>query len=81
MILLRGPDAPARHVQSRVVARHWTLQAQPSGPMPVDRNIPQPSRTDYLRLNWRLITADKELDECVFQVARAREPASKDAVV
>jgi hypothetical protein len=67
-----------RRVRSRIGARQWTLS----------RNLQDPSRwtetfrtatwADYLRLNHRLTTADKQLDERLFQLHAGAPPPSID---
>ncbi|MER8824151.1 MFS transporter [Mesorhizobium sp. M0991] len=52
-----------RRVQSRVGARHWTLQRNLQKPSHWTETFRTPTWTDYLRLNHRLTTSDKELDE------------------
>ncbi|TIO74082.1 MFS transporter [Mesorhizobium sp.] len=52
-----------RHVQTRVGARHWTLQRNLQKPMQWTETFRTPTWTDYLRLNHRLTEADKELDQ------------------
>ncbi|MER9663918.1 MFS transporter [Mesorhizobium sp. M0159] len=54
-----------RHVNSRVGARHWTLQRNLQEPMQWTETFRTPTWTDYLRLNHRLTEADKELDKRV----------------
>lgn len=54
-----------RHVQTRVGARHWTLQRNLQKPMQWTETFRTPTWTDYLRLNHRLTEADKKLDEKV----------------
>ncbi|QPF95362.1 MFS transporter [Bradyrhizobium commune] len=73
-----GLMSQRRRVQSRIGARQWTLL----------RNLQDPSRwtetfrtatwADYLRLKHRLTTADKQLDERVFQLHAGVLPPSID---
>ncbi|MEI9402061.1 MFS transporter [Mesorhizobium argentiipisi] len=51
-----------RRVQSRVGARNWTLQRDLQEPCRWTETYRTPTWTDYLRLNHRLTTADRELD-------------------
>ncbi|MFK4719259.1 MFS family permease [Bradyrhizobium niftali] len=57
-----------RQVQSRVGARHWTLLRNLQEPSHWTEMFSTPTWTDYLRLNHRLTTADKELDSRVFEL-------------
>ncbi|MER9426492.1 MFS transporter [Mesorhizobium sp. M0317] len=57
-----------RHVYSRVGARHWTLQRNLQKPVQWIETFRTPTWTDYLRLNHRLTTVDKELDERIFHL-------------
>lgn len=52
-----------RRVQSRAGARHWTLLRNLQEPSQWTETFRTPTWTDFLRLNHRLTTADKELDE------------------
>ncbi|QRM32825.1 MFS transporter [Microvirga sp. VF16] len=63
-----------RHVHSRVGARRWTLQRNLQKPLQWTETFQTPTWTDYLRLNHRLTTADRELDERVFQLHGGEEP-------
>lgn len=54
-----------RHVLSRVGARHWTLQRNLQKPVQWIETFRTPTWTDYLRLNHRLTTEDKALDESI----------------
>ncbi|WP_404295632.1 MFS transporter (plasmid) [Microvirga sp. RSM25] len=63
-----------RHVHSRVGARRWTLQRNLQKPLQWTETFQTPTWTDYLRLNHRLTTADKELDERVFQLHAGEDP-------
>ncbi|MER8798858.1 MFS transporter [Mesorhizobium sp. M0984] len=54
-----------RHVLSRVGARHWTLQRNLQEPMQWTETFRTPTWTDYLRLNHRLTTEDRQLEERV----------------
>ncbi|WP_245269053.1 MFS transporter [Mesorhizobium sp. WSM2561] len=63
-----------RHVQSRVGARHWTLQRNLQEPSKWTETSRTPTWTDYLRLNHRLTEADKELDERVLQLHAGELP-------
>ncbi|MDK1378638.1 MULTISPECIES: MFS transporter [unclassified Sinorhizobium] len=63
-----------RHVQSRVGARHWTLQRNLQEPSQWTETFRTPTWTDYLRLNYRLTTADKQLDERVLQLHEGELP-------
>ncbi|RWL06442.1 MFS transporter [Mesorhizobium sp.] len=63
-----------RHVHSRVGARQWTLQRNLQKPVQWTETFHTPTWTDYLRLNHRLTTADKELDERVLQLHAGQHP-------
>ncbi|WP_246529603.1 MFS transporter [Microvirga zambiensis] len=63
-----------RHVHSRVGARRWTLQRNLQKPLQWTETFQTPTWTDYLRLNHRLTTADKELDERVLDLHAGEEP-------
>ncbi|RUV30390.1 MFS transporter [Mesorhizobium sp. M5C.F.Ca.IN.020.32.2.1] len=66
-----------RHVHSRVGARHWTLQRNLEKPTHWIETFHTPTWTDYLRLNHRLTTADKELDERVLHLHAGERPPQK----
>ncbi|MEI9426294.1 MFS transporter [Mesorhizobium sp. Cs1299R1N3] len=51
-----------RRVQSRVGARHWTLQRDLQEPCRWTETFRTPTWTDYLRLNHRLTATDREVD-------------------
>lgn len=57
-----------RRVQSRVGARHWTLLRDLQKPSQWTETFGTPTWTDYLRLNHRLTTADKQLDERLLEL-------------
>ncbi|MBZ9798562.1 MULTISPECIES: MFS transporter [Mesorhizobium] len=61
-----------RHVQSRVGARHWTLQRNLQEPVLWTETFRTPTWTDYLRLNHRLTEADKELDERIILLHKGK---------
>ncbi|MER8792418.1 MFS transporter [Mesorhizobium sp. M0983] len=63
-----------RRVQSRVGARHWTLQRNLQKPMQWTETFRTPTWTDYLRLNHRLTEGDKKLEERVFQLHAGEHP-------
>lgn len=63
-----------RRVQSRVGARHWTLLRNLQAPSQWTETFRTPTWTDYLRLNHRLTTADKELDERVVELHSGKRP-------
>jgi MFS family permease len=63
-----------RHVHSRIGARHWTLQRNVQKPMEWTESFRTPTWMDYVRLNHRLTTADKEVDEMVLLLHRAGLP-------
>lgn len=52
-----------RRAQSRLGARHWTVERDLQEPCQWTESFRTPTWTDYLRLNHRLTTADKELDD------------------
>ncbi|MFB9983097.1 MFS transporter [Mesorhizobium kowhaii] len=57
-----------RRVQSRVGARHWTLQRDLQEPQHWTETFRTPTWMDYLRLNHRLTAADKELDQRLLEL-------------
>lgn len=61
-----------RHVQSRVGARHWTLQRNLREPIEWTETFRTPTWTDYLRLNHRLTEADKALDEKILLLHKGK---------
>lgn len=63
-----------RHVHSRVGARHWTLQRNLQKPMQWTEIFHTPTWTDYLRLNHRLTTEDKQLDDSILQLHAGELP-------
>lgn len=63
-----------RHVQSRVGARHWTLQRNLQEPVLWTETFRTPTWTDYLRLNHRLTEADKELGKQVLKLHAGQLP-------
>lgn len=64
-----------RRVQSRVGARHWTLQRDLQEPSQWTETFGTPTWTDFLRLNHRLTTSDKELDERILKLHTGELPA------
>ncbi|RUV82793.1 MULTISPECIES: MFS transporter [unclassified Mesorhizobium] len=52
-----------RRVQSRAGARHWNLQRDLQEPVHWTETFRTPTWMDYLRLNHRLTSVDKELDQ------------------
>ncbi|UCI31959.1 MFS transporter [Mesorhizobium sp. B4-1-4] len=70
-----------RHAQSRVGARHWSLNCdvqQPSRWIEIYRT---PTWTDYLRLNHRRTAADKQLDEELLQLMPADANPPKTSIL
>ncbi|WP_456835902.1 MULTISPECIES: MFS transporter [unclassified Bradyrhizobium] len=63
-----------RRVQSRVGARHWTLLRNLQEPSQWTETFRTPTWTDFLRLNHRLTTADKELDEHIVELHAGKRP-------
>ncbi|WGR97982.1 MFS transporter [Bradyrhizobium sp. ISRA443] len=63
-----------RRLQSRVGARHWTLVRNLQAPSQWTETFRTPTWMDYLRLNHRLTTTDKELDERVFELHAGEFP-------
>lgn len=57
-----------RFVQSRVGARHWALLRNLQEPSRWTETFRTPTWTDFLRLNHRLTTADKELDQRILEL-------------
>lgn len=66
-----------RRVQSRVGARHWNLQRDLQDPSLWTETFRAPTWMDYLRLNHRLTTADKELDQHLFELNMGIAPRTK----
>lgn len=66
-----------RRVQSRVGARHWNLQRDLQDPLLWTETFRTPTWMDYLRLNHRLTTADKELDQHLFELNMGAPPLTK----
>lgn len=64
-----------RRVQSRVGARHWTLQRDLQEPSLWTETFRTPTWTDFLRLNHRLTTSDKELDRRILNLHAGELPA------
>ncbi|MGX9181979.1 MFS transporter [Mesorhizobium sp. BHbdii] len=54
-----------RRAHSRVGARHWTVERNLLDPCLWTESFRTPTWTDYLRLNHRLTTSDKELDDSI----------------
>ncbi|MDX8541873.1 MFS transporter, partial [Mesorhizobium abyssinicae] len=52
-----------RRAQSRAGARHWNLQRDLQEPLRWTETFRTPTWMDYLRLNHRLTSVDKELDQ------------------
>ncbi|MFD2054773.1 MFS transporter [Mesorhizobium calcicola] len=63
-----------RRVQSRVGARHWTLQRDLQEPQHWTETFRTPTWMDYLRLNHRLTAADKELDQRLLELHVGKLP-------
>ncbi|MDX8503472.1 MFS transporter [Mesorhizobium sp. VK4C] len=57
-----------RRVQSRVGARHWNLQRDLQEPSHWTETFRTPTWMDYLRLNHRLTTEDKEVDQRLLEL-------------
>lgn len=66
-----------RRVQSRVGARHWNLQRDLQDPLLWTETFRTPTWMDYLRLNHRLTTADKELDQHLLELNLGIAPRTK----
>lgn len=66
-----------RRVQSRVGARHWNLQRDLQDPLLWTETFRTPTWMDYLRLNHRLTTADKELDQHLLELNMGVPPLTK----
>ncbi|UVK48186.1 MFS transporter (plasmid) [Mesorhizobium sp. AR07] len=66
-----------RRVQSRVGARHWNLQRDLQDPSLWTETFRTPTWMDYLRLNHRLTTADKELDQHLLELNMGIPPHTK----
>ncbi|RWK87205.1 MAG: MFS transporter [Mesorhizobium sp.] len=63
-----------RHVHSRVGARQWTLQRNLQRPLEWTETFHTPTWTDYLRLNHRLTTEDRQLGEKVLLLHEGELP-------
>ncbi|QKC86788.1 MFS transporter [Mesorhizobium sp. NZP2077] len=63
-----------RRVQSRVGARHWTLQRDLQDPSLWTETFRTPTWMDYLRLNHRLTAADKDLDQRLLELHAGELP-------
>ncbi|RJT27233.1 MFS transporter [Mesorhizobium waimense] len=66
-----------RLAQSRVGARHWTVERDLQEPCQWTESFRTPTWTDYLRLNHRLTAADKELDERLQELHSGEHPPRK----
>lgn len=66
-----------RPVQSRVGARHWNLQRDLQDPSLWTETFRTPTWIDYLRLNHRLTTADKALDQHLLELNMGIVPRTK----
>ncbi|RUZ71392.1 MFS transporter [Mesorhizobium sp. M7A.F.Ca.US.006.01.1.1] len=66
-----------RRVQSRVGARHWNLQRDLQDPLLWTETFRTPTWMDYLRLNHRLTTADKALDQHLLELNLGISPRTK----
>lgn len=66
-----------RRVQSRVGARHWNLQRDLQDPSLWTETFRTPTWMDYLRLNHRLTTADKALDQHLLELNMGIAPRTK----
>ncbi|BCH05346.1 MFS transporter (plasmid) [Mesorhizobium sp. 131-2-5] len=66
-----------RRVQSRVGARHWNLQRDLQDPLLWTETFRTPTWMDYLRLNHRLTTADKALDQHLLELNMGIPPRTK----
>jgi hypothetical protein len=67
-----------RRVQSRIGARQWALLRNLQDLSRWTETFRTPTWADYQRLNHRLTTADKQLDERVFQLHAGARPPSID---
>ncbi|PBB52140.1 MULTISPECIES: MFS transporter [Mesorhizobium] len=63
-----------RRAQSRLGARHWTVERDLQEPCLWTESFRTPTWTDYLRLNHRLTTADKELDDRLQELHTGEHP-------
>ena len=63
-----------RRVQSRAGARNWALLRDLQEPSYWTETFRIPTWTDYLRLNHRLTTADKQLNERILQLHAGELP-------
>lgn len=63
-----------RRAQSRIGARHWTIERDLQEPSQWTETFRTPTWTDYLRLNHRLTAADKELDDRLRNLHRGEQP-------
>lgn len=63
-----------RRAQSRLGARHWTVERDLQVPCHWTETFRTPTWTDYLRLNHRRTAADKELDDRLQALHKAEHP-------
>lgn len=63
-----------RHVQSRIGARHWTLQRNLQKPMQWTETFRTPTWNDYLRMNYRLTKADIDLEDRFLHLHMGKHP-------
>lgn len=63
-----------RRAQSRVGARHWTIQRDLQEPRLWTETFRTPTWTEFLRLNHRLTTADRELEQQLGRVHAGEVP-------
>ncbi|CDX24301.1 putative TRANSMEMBRANE TRANSPORT PROTEIN [Mesorhizobium plurifarium] len=63
-----------RRAQSRLGARHWTVERDLQEPGHWTETFRTPTWTDYLRLNHRRAAADKELNEGLLGLHKAEHP-------
>ncbi|WP_033047998.1 MFS transporter [Sinorhizobium meliloti] len=70
-----------RRAQSRVGARHWTLTRDIQEPSRWVEAFRTPTWTNYLRLNHRLTTADKQLAEKLQLLNRQENPPRTNILV
>lgn len=63
-----------RRAQSRLGARHWTVERDLQEPCHWTETFRTPTWTDYLRLNHRRTAADKELDDRLQGLHKGEHP-------
>ncbi|UPJ79255.1 MFS transporter [Bradyrhizobium sp. 183] len=66
-----------RRAQSRIGARHWTIERDLQRPREWTETFRAPTWADYLRLNHRLTGADNELEKRLWELHAGKQPPQK----